>query len=109
MDADRLCKAVGKDCFPFVVEVRSAKRRLFAYVAAPSRAVRGVDDVDEVAVNLVKSLTTTVQRETARAILRRLAPTSAPRPSACPEAWAERGPDDPGGIGDSMVAAARWQ
>ena len=87
------CTTAGFDFEPFVIEAHAgglgaAARRLLAFVAS-SAAATEAEEVDEQAMRLVGCLTTTLMRESARAILRRLAPPKEASRKACPAAWVE--------------------
>jgi len=86
-------RAQGLTFLLFVVEAHGGglgpiARRVCAIVAKAAGAKDG-DEVDVQAAGLLRRISTSLQRENARAVLRRLATTSVPEPSPNPAAWAE--------------------
>ena len=92
------CMAQGLRFAPFVVEAHGGglgpvARRVCAIVAKAAGAKDG-DEVEVQAAGLLRRISTSLQRENARAVLRRLAITSLPESSRNPEVWAESVPTE---------------
>ena len=85
------CESAGFDFIPFVVEAHGgglgcSGKRLCGFLAS-SAAVEQGQEVQESAGKLHRRLSVALQRETARAVLRRLHPSADARASACPQGW----------------------
>ncbi len=85
--------AQGLRFAPFVVEAHGGglgpvARRVCAIMAKAAGAKDG-DEVEVQVAGLLRRISTSLQRENARAVLRRLAIISVPEPSPNPEAWGE--------------------
>jgi hypothetical protein len=90
------CKRQGLTFLPFVIEAHGGglgptARRVCSYVAKVGAAREG-EEVEVQVANTMRRISISLQRENARAVLRRLGrPQQAPSGTA-PEAWAEAGP-----------------
>jgi hypothetical protein len=94
-DTKAQCDAQGLDFAPFVIEAHGGglgpvARRVCALVAKAAAAHFG-DEVEGQAVDLVRCISSSLQRENARAVFRRLPSAVLIQPSANPDAWAEDG------------------
>ena len=93
LDTAAQCEAASLDFEPFVLEAHGggmgvAARRVLAYVASSAAALEG-EDVEERAAVAAGGLSIALMRESARAVVRRLAPPRESAPSACPGGWGE--------------------
>ena len=97
MDTAAQCDQQGLSFVPMVVEARGggwgpAARGVWRFLARAKAAQTGQDE-SAAATELAQRINITLHRENARAILRRVPPTSDPRVDASPEAWDDRDAD----------------
>ena len=93
LDTDKQCASVGLAFSPFVLEAHggglgSTARQIAGFVASAGAAHQG-GAVEIQAATLLRRISIALQRETARAVVRRLANAPGEAPTAYPEAWAE--------------------
>ena len=93
LDTAAQCEAASLDFEPFILEAHgggfsAAARRVLAYVASSAAALAG-EGVEERAASAAGGLSIALMRESARAVVRRLAPPRESAPSACPGGWEE--------------------
>ena len=87
------CRNEGFDFWPFIVEAYGGglsigARRVVAHIAKAWAAREG-EEIGAQASELLRRISISVHRENARAVLRRLSPSSAAAPATNPDAWAE--------------------
>jgi len=97
LDTEAVCRQVGLSFVPFVVEAHGGglgrgARQVCAHIAKAAAGRKG-DEVEVKAASLMRSISVSVHRENARAILRRLPASPLPSsPEIPPEAWADEPP-----------------
>ncbi len=91
MNTDARCRTRGLEFMPLVAEAHGGSWGLVAKSVwkSLSKAWDAVTGSDEsaAAAELQQRISVTLQRENARAVLKRLAPTAEVAPEACPDAW----------------------
>jgi hypothetical protein len=93
LDTANSCHNAGLAFVPFVVEAHGgglgpAARKVCGHLVKAA-AARDGDEAEVHAADLFRRISITLQRENARAVLRRLPQAAPPPPAAYPEVWAE--------------------
>ena len=93
LDTEKQCRDAGMAFAPFVLEahgggVGPTGRRVCGFIASAAAVTTGTE-VEVSAAKLLRRISVALQRENARAVLRRMPGDNEPGPGAYPEAWGD--------------------